>query len=61
MGDDLSACGWAGASLGFYAARPSPAAAVVAGVALAAATGIVAWIGARTVRHMLTGAAFRED
>ena len=55
------ACGWAGASLGFYAARPSPATAVVAGVALAAATGIVAWIGARTVRHMLTGAAFRED
>ena len=53
--------GWAGATLGYYQARPSMATACVAGLALAIATGLVAWVGARTVRHMASGAAFRED
>lgn len=54
-------CGWAGASLGYYVARPSTATATVALVALATATVVVSWVGARTVVHMFTGAAFRED
>lgn len=53
--------GWAGASLAYYASRPSKATATVAVVALTAATLIVAWVGVRTFFHMASGAAFRED
>ncbi|QHI99660.1 C4-dicarboxylate ABC transporter [Xylophilus rhododendri] len=53
--------GWAGASLGYYAARPDPMTAAVAVVALGAATAMLLWVGARTAVHIATGAAFRED
>lgn len=53
--------GWAGASLGYYMARPGPMTATVAGIALLAATVIVGWITCRTAFHMYTGAAFREE
>ena len=53
--------GWAGASIGFFHARPSPYTQAIAWFALAAASGIVLWIGARTALHMGSGAAFRED
>lgn len=55
------ACGWAGATLGYYQARPSIATASIAALALTAATCVVGWVAAQTVRHMLSGAAFRED
>jgi len=53
--------GWAGASLYFHRARPGLATGAVAGVALAAATTMVAWVVVRTVRHVASGKAFRED
>lgn len=53
--------GWAGASTAYYLARPSPATATVAVIALTCASLIVAWITARTLKHMASGAAFRED
>ncbi|MES2941846.1 MAG: SLAC1 anion channel family protein [Pseudomonadota bacterium] len=53
--------GWAGASMAYYLARPSPYTTAVALIALTAASCIVAWIAIRTLRHMLSGAAFRED
>ncbi|MFG6458895.1 SLAC1 anion channel family protein [Roseateles sp. BYS96W] len=55
------ACGWAGAAIGYHLARPSTATALVAVGALAAASLIVTWIVVHTVRHMASGAAFRED
>src|SRR5262249_50084139 len=53
--------GWAGASLLFHRARPGTATAVVAVVALAAATAMVSWVALRTARHVASGEAFRED
>ena len=53
--------GWAGASLLYHLARPTPWTAAIAVVALCAATLIVGWITARTVRHMASGAAFKEE
>lgn len=53
--------GWAGATIGYYQARPSLYTAAIAVVALTAASLIVAWITVRTLRHMASGAAFRED
>ena len=53
--------GWAGASIGFFHARPSIYTEVIAWVALAAATAIVCWIAGQTLRHLFSGAAFRED
>ncbi|MEF7616974.1 SLAC1 anion channel family protein [Aquincola sp. MAHUQ-54] len=53
--------GWAGASIGYYQARPSAYTAAIAVVALTTASLIVAWITVRTMRHMASGAAFRED
>ncbi len=53
--------GWAGACIGFFHARPSVHTQAVAVVALAAATCIVSWIATRTMLHMFSGAAFRED
>ncbi|TDS70979.1 SLAC1 anion channel family protein [Comamonas sp. JUb58] len=54
-------CGWAGASLAYYSARPSTATAVVAAVALGIASLIVLGIGTRTACHIYSGDAFRED
>lgn len=53
--------GWAGASIGYYTARPSAYTAGIALVALTLATCVVLWIAARTAFHMSTGAAFNED
>jgi tellurite resistance protein len=53
--------GWASASLGYYAVRPSWYTASIAVAALTLATGTVAWVAVRTVFHMASGAAFRED
>jgi tellurite resistance protein len=53
--------GWAGAALAYYRARPTAYTAVIALFALTAATLIVAAIAWRSSRHMLSGAAFRED
>lgn len=53
--------GWAGACLAYHQARPSAATTVIAAIALAAATLVVAWISVRTVAHMASGAAFSED
>lgn len=53
--------GWAAASLLYFHARPSLYTEGVAFVALGAATCIVAWITAHTVRHMVSGAAFHEE
>jgi len=53
--------GWAGASLGYYMARPSPYTATVAVVALTVATVLVCWVAWHTVWHLASGAAFRED
>ncbi len=53
--------GWAGASIGFFRARPSIYTQGIAYAALAVASGIVLWIAVRTALHMVSGAAFRED
>jgi len=53
--------GWAGASIGFFHARPSVYTQTIAVIALTLASLIVAWIAGRTALHMLSGAAFRED
>ncbi|RCW70309.1 SLAC1 anion channel family protein [Pseudorhodoferax soli] len=53
--------GWAGATMGYYAARPSFYTAAIALVALTLASGIVVWIACRTALHMASGAAFNED
>lgn len=53
--------GWAGATLGYYRAAPSTYAGAIAIFALAAATLIVSAVVIRTLRHMASGAAFRED
>jgi tellurite resistance protein len=53
--------GWAGATILYYRARPSIATAAIALTALTLATLIVLVVGARTVRHMASGRAFRED
>ena len=53
--------GWAGATLGYYLARPTTYTLVIAAVALTAATLIVSWVVVRTALHMASGAAFRED
>jgi len=55
------ACGWAGACIAYYRARPSWYTESIAMVALAVATAVVVWVLARTSRHMVTGEAFRED
>lgn len=53
--------GWAGASIGYYSARPSPYTAAIAIFALGAASCLVTWVIVRTTLHMSTGAAFNED
>ncbi len=53
--------GWAGASLAYHRARPTPATLAIAIVAFTAANLILAWIAVSTVRHFASGAAFRED
>jgi tellurite resistance protein len=53
--------GWAGASIGYYNARPSGYTAAIALVALGLASCIVIWIACRTAVHMSNGAAFNED
>lgn len=53
--------GWAGASIGYYLARPSRYTAVIAVVALGLASLIVGWIAWRTTFHIASGDAFRED
>lgn len=55
------ACGWAGASMGYYLARPSRYTAVVAVAALTVSTLIVGWIALRTTLHIVSGAAWVED
>ena len=56
-------CGntWRPIAMTFFHARPSVYTEAIAWFALAAASGIVLWIGARTAFHMGSGAAFRED
>jgi tellurite resistance protein len=53
--------GWAGACIAYHRARPTGYTAAIAIVALTVASLIVVWITAHTVRHMASGAAFRED
>ena len=53
--------GWAGACIGYYRARPGPFTAGVAVVALVAATAMLLWVLARTLRQVFAGQAFRED
>ncbi|RRS04421.1 C4-dicarboxylate ABC transporter [Aquabacterium soli] len=53
--------GWAGASIGYYHARPSTYTAAIALVALGLASCVVLWVTTRTTFHMASGAAFNED
>lgn len=53
--------GWAGASIGYYHARPSTYTAAIALIALALATCVVIWVTSRTAFHVASGAAFNED
>ena len=53
--------GWAGAALAYYRARPEIYTAAIAIFALGVSSLIVVAIGWRTLRHLLSGAAFRED
>jgi tellurite resistance protein len=53
--------GWAGATIGFFHARPSVYTQAIAVIALTLASSIVVWIALRTTLHMVSGAAFRED
>jgi len=55
------AAGWAGACLAFHLARPSTATAAIAVVALVLASVIVGGVALRTVSHITSGAALRED
>jgi tellurite resistance protein len=53
--------GWGGACIGYHRADPKVYTATIAIVALTIASLIVGWIGVRTVGHIASGAAFRED
>jgi tellurite resistance protein len=53
--------GWAGASIYYAQARPTPLTQVIAFVALGAATLMLAWVLVRTVSQVAAGQAFHED
>jgi tellurite resistance protein len=53
--------GWAGACTAYYHARPGMFTGIVAVVALMLATTVVVWVLLKTVTHIRTGRAFRED